>query len=466
MRRVRENVSRREPSASTLAPAAPIAAGRIAAGLVALAALASLLILAFPAYAADQGTGVDQKLKTVEHALEKDKAHKAELDQRAAEIAGERDALRQKLIDGARATQDQEQQITDLENTLMTLNAQEKDETADLIERRVQLGVTLGALERMAIYPPEALAALPEAPVDTVRSAILLRAAIPEVEARADRLRDDLNSLRELRVEIYQQEHSLADAKSKLDNDHRRLASLLEQKDQLFRATEAERATIAARLAQLSGQAKDLHDLMDKVEADRILREAERNVRRDSRKDLAGAAAPTPPADNSSGPSLGSGGEQLASLPPASTPAGALKPPNIRPIGQAAGHLTLPARGEVVREFGVADSAGSPTKGLTIRTRDNAQVVAPYDGQVVFAGPFRGYGQILIIEHSEGYHTLLSGLSRIDAVAGQWVLAGEPIGVMGPGAGGAPELYVELRRNGRPINPLPWLAFHNGKVSG
>lgn len=462
MRRVRENVSRREPSASPLAPAAPIAAG-----LIAVASLASLLIFAFPTYAADQGAGVDQKLKTVEHALEKDKAHKAELDQRAAEIAGERDALRQKLIDGARATQDQEQQITDLENTLGTLNAHEADETADLMERRAQLGMTLGALERMAIYPPEALAALPEAPVDTVRSAILLRAAIPEVEARANRLRDDLNSLLELRVEIYQQERSLADAKSNLDADHRRVASLLDQKDRLFRATEAERATIAARLARLSGQAKDLHDLMDKVEADRILREAERNVRRDSRKDLAGAAAPTPPADATQNPSQGAGGgEQLASLPPAGSPAGAVKPPNIRPIGQAAGHLTLPARGEVVREFGVADSAGSAAKGLTIRTRDNAQVVAPYDGQVVFAGPFRGYGQILIIEHSEGYHTLLSGLSRIDAVAGQWVLAGEPIGVMGPGAGGAPELYVELRRNGRPINPLPWLAFHNGKVSG
>jgi septal ring factor EnvC (AmiA/AmiB activator) len=135
-------------------------------------------------------------------------------------------------------------------------------------------------------------------------------------------------------------------------------------------------------------------------------------------------------------------------------------------MSQAEGRLTLPARGEIVRNFGDSAEYGATSKGITLRTRPGAEVVAPYDGQVVFAGPFRGYGQILIIEHSEGYHTLLSGLSRIDAAPGQWVLAGEPVGIMGTREGGSPELYIELRRNGRPINPLPWLALHNGKVSG
>jgi septal ring factor EnvC (AmiA/AmiB activator) len=413
---------------------------------------------------ADQSTGVGQKLKTVEHALEADKAHKAELDQRSAQIASERDALRQELIAGARATQDEEQQITDVENTLATLDAQERDETVALDQRRGQLGVTLAALERLALYPPEALAALPESPVDTVRSAILLRTAIPEVEARADRLRDDLNSMQELRLEIYQQRRSLTDAKTKLEADHRRLASLLEQKDRLFRATETERQTIAERLQRLSSQAKDLHDLMDKVESDRILREAETGTRAAHAKER--ALPPRPNASAQPEAPAPSQNQQVASLPPAGSGPSAGRPPNIRPISQAEGHLTLPARGEVVREFGAADGAGATSRGLTLRTRPGAQVVSPYDGQIVFAGPFRGYGQILIIEHSEGYHTLLSGLARIDAVAGQWVLAGEPVGAMGPGVSGNPELYVELRRGGRPINPLPWLAFHNGKVSG
>ncbi|HVH83031.1 MAG TPA: peptidoglycan DD-metalloendopeptidase family protein, partial [Steroidobacteraceae bacterium] len=141
--------------------------------------------------------------------------------------------------------------------------------------------------------------------------------------------------------------------------------------------------------------------------------------------------------------------------------------PAIRRMSEAQGRLTLPARGEIVQEFGQSGDYGAASKGVTIRARPGAEVVAPYDGQVVFAGPFRGYGPILIIEHTEGYHTLLAGLSRIDAAPGQWVLAGEPVGVMGEQRDGdGPALYVELRRNGRPIDPLPWLALHSGKVSG
>jgi septal ring factor EnvC (AmiA/AmiB activator) len=84
----------------------------------------------------------------------------------------------------------------------------------------------------------------------------------------------------------------------------------------------------------------------------------------------------------------------------------------------------------------------------------------------VFAGPFRTYGLILIIEHSEGYHTLLAGLGRIDAVVGQSVTTGEPVGTAGSAETGYPSIYVELRRNGQPIDPLPWLAPRNEKVSG
>jgi septal ring factor EnvC (AmiA/AmiB activator) len=85
---------------------------------------------------------------------------------------------------------------------------------------------------------------------------------------------------------------------------------------------------------------------------------------------------------------------------------------------------------------------------------------------VVFAGPFRAYGLLLIIEHSGGYHTLLAGLSRIDATVGQRLLSGEPVGIMDPAADASPSLYVELRRNGQPINPLPWLAARKGKANG
>ena len=91
---------------------------------------------------------------------------------------------------------------------------------------------------------------------------------------------------------------------------------------------------------------------------------------------------------------------------------------------------------------------------------------APFDGQVVFSGPFRGYGPIVILEHGGGYHSLIAGLHRIDTTDGSWVVAGEPVGVMSTGPRGERSLYLELRRNGQPINPLPWLASREGKTSG
>jgi septal ring factor EnvC (AmiA/AmiB activator) len=136
----------------------------------------------------------------------------------------------------------------------------------------------------------------------------------------------------------------------------------------------------------------------------------------------------------------------------------------IRPISKARGRLAFPAVGTVKGRYGGAVRRGIRRKGLVVATRAEAQVVAPYDGKVVFAGTFRGYGLLLIIEHSEGYHSLLSGLARIDAIIGQSLLSGEPVGKMGNLGAGREQLYVELRQNGTPINPMPWMTAQKGKV--
>jgi len=157
------------------------------------------------------------------------------------------------------------------------------------------------------------------------------------------------------------------------------------------------------------------------------------------------------------------------SQPAGQTAAQLSRPDDIRPFPDSRASLRMPARGDIVTRYGERITLAGGTsnaKGIVIATRPEAQVVAPYDGQVVYAGPFKGYGRILIIEHGSRYHTLLAGLERIDAIVGQWVLAGEPVGVMGNAPTRTPELYVELRRTGRPINPLPWLAQIDDKVRG
>ena len=142
-------------------------------------------------------------------------------------------------------------------------------------------------------------------------------------------------------------------------------------------------------------------------------------------------------------------------------------PPSLRPFPEVESSLTMPVRGRVVRLYGQESEApGSTAKGISIQARAGAQVVAPFDGKIAYAGPFRGYGLILIIDHGGRYHTILAGFDRIDAVVGQWVLAGEPVARMGDPTGGNPELYFELRRTGQAINPLPWLATTDDKVRG
>jgi septal ring factor EnvC (AmiA/AmiB activator) len=167
----------------------------------------------------------------------------------------------------------------------------------------------------------------------------------------------------------------------------------------------------------------------------------------------------------------------LVEIKPESTKVAFANPDRLKPalpFDQAKGTLRLPAQGRQLKNFGDLDTAGAPLKGISLQTREEARITAPADGWVVYAGPFRSYGQLLIINAGGGYHLLLAGMSRIDVSLGQFVLAGEPIAVMGnPNESSIssddisrPVLYVEFRKDGRPVDPGPWWAEASGKVQG
>jgi septal ring factor EnvC (AmiA/AmiB activator) len=143
----------------------------------------------------------------------------------------------------------------------------------------------------------------------------------------------------------------------------------------------------------------------------------------------------------------------------------------------AKGRLPLPVNGVRIKEFGAPDGLGGTEKGLTVAARPGAQITAPCDGWVVYAGPFRNYGQLLILNAGSGYHVLLAGMDRISVDLGQFVVTGEPVAVMGGGgsqmpaalaaSSGRPVLYVEFRKDGTPVDPGPWWATIDGeKVRG
>jgi septal ring factor EnvC (AmiA/AmiB activator) len=402
-----------------------------------------------------------RKLDQVEQDLAKAKAEAKAAKERAAAIATEIETLRARLVAAASSAQNAEQDLADMTATLARLEQEERLKSADLARRREQTALTLAALQRLALRPPDALIAAPGTPLETVRGALLLTSAVPALMERTQTLRMELESLAQVRREIAESKAALDRAAGARGAAAEEVASLIEAKAALLAETEEQRRKAADRAAALAAEAKDMRDLVARLAAERDRAAAEEAAIRLRAQEQAIEAEllnlpnkferpAEPPAE-------------VAALGPQAVPL-IERPTLVRPFPNVPGGLLMPARGAVTRRFDPSAASGPLSKGVTIETLADAQVVAPFDGHVVFQGPFRGYGAILIIEHTGGYHTLLSGLGRIDVAVGQWLLAGEPVGVMG--SDGMPELYVELRRASQPIDPLPWLQNSGDKVKG
>jgi len=424
-------------------------------GAFAAAAMAAAA-LALTSAAAAQGTNLEQ----IEQKLQEERGRASALQRQAEDLGLEIQALTAESISVARAAQGQESEITALEEQLAALEARETELVGRLAERRQQLTGIVAALQRIALRPTETLVLAPGDAVTTARSALLLKVAIPEVEARAASLRDELSALHDVRASIEQRRDELDAATAALQTERDRLRALLDRKAALRTKVAAESEALRARAQKLATEAETLRDLMQGFEAHARAAEAARAAAPET--PAAGAPAePETATTETMEPETGGAGAA-----PAETQLALARPDNIRPFPQDRASLRMPASGRIIGRYGQARGETDTSKGIVIGARPLAQVVAPFDGQVVYAGPFRSYGQILIIEHGGRYHTLLAGLDRIDAVVGQWVLAGEPVGVLGPSQDGMAELYLELRRAGQPINPLPWLATTGDKVQG
>ena len=387
-------------------------------------------------------SGDETKLEAVEHALTREKGRRRELDSKARTLSEEISEIKNELVTAARSAQESEDALSEVEATLDKLNASVSRLRGELLGRRRQMTSTLVALERVALRPPESVIFQPGTASDAVRSALLLRAVVPPLEARSRDLGRDLRALAELRNEIATRHDELLAATHDLEDNRAFLDGLLRRKSRLHSQVKRDSRQTAARMKKLAAEARSLRDLLSRLEAGGVPGQ-NKSVRTKTEKP---------------------GVTETVVLFPA--PQSALLPSEV-PFSKARGKMVFPARGRLVTRYGeLGDSTGLAAKGLTLATRHEARVVAPYDGEVVFAGSFRGYGQLLIIAPGEGYHILLAGLSRIDSAVGQALLAGEPVGAMGRPENGDSSLYIELRRRGEPINPLPWLAAIHKKVSG
>ena len=419
------------------------AGSRLGPGTAAIAAVFLCLTpLEVPAQSPAQSPAEEkaEALLQTKQQIEAAREERRKLATERERLAEDLSALRSTLVTLAQDTQEREAIMTNLERQLDQLTEERERRAEDLRERNEQLAGTLSALARLSRAPSQSVLFQPGGVLKAVRGAHLLETSIPSLRNRAEILSEQISALNAVEQDIFDKLAELSQAENALKEDRDKLAAAIAEKNTLLARMNREVENKNRRIAELVNKATSLEDLVRKLNAGRAAPPAAES-----------AAVDEAPADQSS--------VTLAPSDPAAPPRG------LRPF-PVSGQITPPARGAVVQRYGQDAGFGQTSKGIVIRTRPSAQIIAPFDGKVAFAGQFQDLGLILIIEHSDGYHSVLSGMSRLDAATGQWILAGEPVGVMAADqtSGNVEDnpaeqgLYVELRRDGQPVNPLRWIS--------
>ena len=381
------------------------------------ALIISFLFLASPGWAQD--SGARHKLDALNNEIENRKSRQAELQAAAQALQAQQKALQKRTIALARDLQNIDAERDRLEERLAELAVSESQLDEALQNDRAALAKLLAGLQAMQKQPAPAFAVHAEDALSAVQGALVMASIVPNMQGRADELRDRLTELAALRARMDRQSEALiiaeqdaATARADLD---RALAAKAETEKKTRRAARSE----AAAIARLVDEARDLRDLSRRLQ------------NRRSSTAFAGSA-----------------------------------------FGNARGLLPLPVTGRVVGRFGQRNENGVRQQGLSIAARAGAQINAPYDGLVLYSGPFRQYGEIVILNLADGFQMILAGLADSGVFVGQEVLAGEPIGILAgddlvhaghknhqlrSSTSGRSQLYMELRFDGQPIDPTPWL---------
>ena len=346
--------------------------------------------------------GTKDKLDKVENELSQQMEQAKTLDDKEREASENLKDLRGKLINATETLQAKAEEQEGLEDKLDQLTQDIDAKNKALKDERHNLNVLTDAFIELSRQPPASEFLQANLTSDHIHRAILLRAIVPELEEKTTAIGHDLTTLHDLQVQMAEQKHLVIATQDNLEGQQHDLDQLIKTRQGLLQRTEAQKETIARQLVSLSSEAKDLRQLLEKVSP-------------------------------KGGPN-----------PKQSALQSALKPP---------------VAGTLIRSFGAKDTDGVMSEGLTYTALPGSPIVAPRAGRVVFAGPFRGYGQILILQHEGGYHSFIAGFGRIDADMGQDVAAGEPLGVLPVKSSSRPELYFEWRHNNEAIDPMAGIAL-------
>lgn len=396
------------------------------------------------------------ELRDIAKSMAEAKAHSQTLEQSLLGIERTTAGLREALVQSAGRRKDLERQTLAAEDRLVDLQKKEGSVKTSLHARRGLLAEVLAALQRMGRNPPPALLVTPDDALSSVRSAILLGAVVPGIRGETDKLAADLKALSDVRISLAQERQTFVNTMASALEEETRMSRLIEENDRLSLRNRAELESERKRTTELAARATSLEGLINSMETEiesaRQASEASR-VEALKRQNMTPAEAEQARRDAD------------ANLPDKNRIAPAY------PFSILKAKLDLPVAGDVLRRFGEDDGTGHPAQGLTIAAGPGLVVTAPSDGWIMFAGPFRSYGQMVILNAGENYHIVLSGMDAVTARQGQFVVAGEPVGQMGEKriASAAavnlvtdrPTLYIEFRKDGKPVDSLPWWSAKN-----
>ena len=346
-----------------------------------------------------------QELKRVEADLKAQEEARKNFAYQQNELEKKLKSVRSDLISLTDDIQKHERALTKVRAYHKETQSKIDVEHAKLEDKRGVLAQLILALQRLNRMPPQALLARPTTPIDTARSFELLQQVMPNVSAEAKEVKEILDDLAELQKTQDKQMADLAKEQKALQSKHTQLEKAVSRRRELIRETQRNQDRTAQKVASLAAQAKDLRELLDGIERQ----------------------------ETPSNRALSSMGQTFKSW-----------------LGGAG---KLPVSGTVKLGYGQSMPGGGVSKGLSIQATSGAIVTAPHDGVVRFAGPFRQYKLLIIIQHANGEHSLLGGLQELYTRTGDRIAAGEPLGKLSGDSTQSASLYYERRRNGKPIDP-------------
>ena len=341
-----------------------------------------------------------------------------------------------KLIVLAKTLESQQSAAQTADTKLQKLSAESVIIRSSLAEKQDQLSELLAGLQRLEQNPPPALVVEPKNILEALRGAMMFGAVVPEMRDQALGLQNNLHRLEAIKAETEDTKKSQEAALAALALSQTELINLQAEKKALAATSAKDLATEKLRATDLANQAKNLKQLLTALEEEKKKAEAIKTAEVKAQEE----------AERKKREAL-------------------MRPMMV--FTQNKGKLEYPVQGDKLKQFGDDNGLGGTLDGLAIAAAADSNVISPVDGRVEFAGPFRSYGQLLILNPGEGYLVLLAGMKQISAEIGQNIRAGEPLGQMGKGPSSValigsetnnaqPVLYIEFRKNNDPVDPSPW----------